>query len=372
MSEMESSAERTPSRSEPRRATSAEGVATCVRESARVLPVGRRTKPSLSGAPSDVTLIDMAELRGIVEYAPGEYTVTARAGTPLAQIEEALAEHGQFLPFEPPLSRAGATLGGAIASGLSGSLQHRYGGPRDFVLGVRFVDGEGRIARGGGRVVKNAAGFDFPKLFVGSAGRLGVLIEATLKVFPRPPAFATRRFELAGTEEALEALVALGASPLDLAALDFEPPQSIVVRVGGEADGMNAHVARVERALARAGDRPHDDEAFWARVSELEWADGGGALVKLSTTPRRIVELDAELGNAGVVRRYTAGGHVAWTSWPRDATRDDVESLLRRVDARGLVVRGLEGPPLLPPRPNGFADRVRTALDPRRKFLELE
>ena len=102
-----------------------------------------------------------------------------------------LAEHGQYLPFDPPLAAAGATLGGTVAAGLSGPGRYRYGGVRDFVLGVRFVDGMGNLVRGGGKVVKNAAGFDFPKLMVGSLGRLGVLAELSFKVFPQPPAFAT-------------------------------------------------------------------------------------------------------------------------------------------------------------------------------------
>src|SRR5690606_25923261 len=106
----------------------------------------------LSGAADGATLLDVGGLRGIVDYDPAELTFTARPGTPLAQIAAALAEHGQYLPFDPPLVEAGATLGGTVAAGVSGPGAYRYGGVRDFVLGVRFIDGTGQLRRAGGRV----------------------------------------------------------------------------------------------------------------------------------------------------------------------------------------------------------------------------
>ena len=127
----------------------------------RLHVVGGHSKPALS-TPADqsVAALEMTGLSGILEYDPGEYTFTALAGTSLATVEAALAEHGQYMPFDPPLVEAGATLGGTVAAGLSGSGRQRYGGVRDFLIGVRLVDGQGRLVRGGGKVVKNAAGFD--------------------------------------------------------------------------------------------------------------------------------------------------------------------------------------------------------------------
>ena len=143
--------------------TSVEDVQEAIGAGACVLARGGGTKPALSSV-ADAAVLDLSALRGITEYQPSEFTFSARAGTPLAEIASALAEHGQALPFDPPLVDAGATVGGAIAAGLSGSGRYRYGGIRDFLLGVRFVDGQGRLVRGGGKVVKNAAGFDLPKL----------------------------------------------------------------------------------------------------------------------------------------------------------------------------------------------------------------
>ncbi len=148
---------------------------------------GSGTKPALAIAPShDRQPLDLRGLRGIVEYEPQEYTFTAY-GTPLAEVNDLLAANGQYLPSTPFVE--GATLGGTVASGLSGSGRLRYGGVRDFILGVRFVDGPGSATvQGGGKVV-NAAGFDFPKLLTGSIGRLGVIVEVSFKVLPAPPAY---------------------------------------------------------------------------------------------------------------------------------------------------------------------------------------
>src|SRR5208283_106284 len=164
----------------------------------RVLAVGARTKPRLSQVPGEVTLLSTQALRGIVEYEPEEFTFTALAGTTVREIGEALAEKGQYLPFDPMWVEAGATLGGTVAAGVSGPGRFRFGGVRDFILGVRFIDGQGRLLRMGGKVVKNCAGFDLPKFFVGSLGRFGVLAEATFKVFPSPAARLTLQLTLAG------------------------------------------------------------------------------------------------------------------------------------------------------------------------------
>jgi len=157
----------------------------------RVLPRGGGSKPALSTPPEGVAVLDVSGLRGITEHDPDELTVTALAGTPVAAVRDALAAHGQHLPFDPPLVAAGATLGGVVAAGTSGPGRFRHGGVRDFVIGARFLDGDGELVGGGGRVVKNAAGFDLPRLLVGSMGRLGVLVEVAFKVFPAPPAWGT-------------------------------------------------------------------------------------------------------------------------------------------------------------------------------------
>ena len=140
-------------------ATPAE-LAEAVKSAPRVIAVGAGTKPRLARLADNAVRISTAKLRGIVEYEPSEFTFTALAGTPVREVAAVLAERGQYLPFDPLFAAAGATLGGTVASGVSGPGRFRFGGLRDFILGVRFVDGGGRLMRLGGKVVKNAAGFD--------------------------------------------------------------------------------------------------------------------------------------------------------------------------------------------------------------------
>ena len=126
-----------------------------MKEAKRVRVRGGGSKPALSlrQRADDSQLLDLTELRGITAYQPEEYTLTARAGTTVAEVEAMLGENGQYLPFDPPLADRGATLGGTVAAGLSGSGRYRYGGIRDFLIGIRFVDGQGQEIRGGGTVV---------------------------------------------------------------------------------------------------------------------------------------------------------------------------------------------------------------------------
>ena len=201
--------------------TSFAELADAVRSSPRVLAVGAKTKPRLSAV--DAVQISTLGLRGVSEYDPSEFTITAQAGTPIREMATILAEHGQYLPFDPPWVEAGATLGGTVAAGLSGPGRLRFGGVRDFILGVRFVNGAGQLLRLGGKVVKNAAGFDLPKFFVGSLGRFGVLAELTFKVFPRPTATRTLQLESASLETAIRILTEAASSRFEFDALDLAP-----------------------------------------------------------------------------------------------------------------------------------------------------
>ena len=223
------------------RATSVEDVQEAVRTHARLRPVAGRTKPALSAGAHQ--LIDVSALTGVIEYQAAECTFTARAATPIAEIERMLAADGLYLPFEPPLADAGATLGGTVAAGLSGPGRFRYGGVRDFLLGVQFVDGEARVLRGGGKVVKNAAGFSLQHAFLGSLGRLSVLTEVTFKVFPRAPAMLTVVMDFGTFARALDALVKLRRSTFELEAVDLLPPATLVVRLGGIDEMLKTRAA---------------------------------------------------------------------------------------------------------------------------------
>lgn len=340
----------------------------------RVLPRGGGTKPALSSPPPGTTTIDLSELTGISEYDPEELTFTARAGTPVHDIADALAENGQFLPFDPPLVDAGATLGGVVAAGTSGPLRYRSGGVRDFVLGVRFVDGKGRLVRGGGRVVKNAAGFDLPKLMVGSAGRLGVMLELSMKVFPLPKAWATVTLELPGLEDALGVIGKLATVPFDLEALDLEPPARLWLRIAGAPDAMSARLKRLDGLLERPAERLPDDEegALWRDARDFAWAPEGSSLAKVALAPRRVPELEVRLEPIGAPRRYSSGGNLAWLAWPPDRPREDLDALLRALELAGVFITGSGADPFVGAHRGGaFARCVKSALDPDRKFPEV-
>jgi glycolate oxidase FAD binding subunit len=355
-------------------AQAGEEVQRAVRAHERVLPRGGGTKPALSSPPQGTTTIDLSDLTGIVEYEREELTFTARAGTSVREISDALAENGQFLPFDPPFAQAGATIGGVVAAGASGPLRYRSGGVRDFILGVRFVDGKGRLVSGGGRVVKNAAGFDLPKLMVGSAGRLGVMLELSMKVFPAPTAWATMRVDLPTLDDALEVIGRLATVPLDLEALDLEPPGRLWLRLAGDSEAMSARLERLERLLERPGERVPDEEeaTLWEAARDLAWAPEGASVVKVALVPRRIPELERELEPIRIARRYSSGGNLAWLACPRERPTEELDALLRSLDLAGVVLTGSAANPLVGAHRGGaFARRVKSALDPDGKFLEI-
>lgn len=165
--------------------------------------------------------LDTTALSGIVNHEPSELVATVRAGTPLAELEAALAAHGQCLPFEPPHFAPGSTVGGMVAAGLSGPARASVGAVRDYVLGLELINGRAELLRFGGQVMKNVAGYDVSRLMVGAWGTLGVLTEVSLKVLPVPPAEATLRFEC-NPADALRRLQAWGGQPLPLSASRWE------------------------------------------------------------------------------------------------------------------------------------------------------
>ncbi|MCM2290557.1 MAG: glycolate oxidase subunit GlcE [Sulfuritalea sp.] len=168
------------------------------------------------GGPLAGAVLETGAYSGIVSYEPTELVVTARCGTPLAELESALAARRQFLACEPPRFGAG-TVGGAVAAGLSGPRRASAGSLRDYVLGVKIMDGEGRVLKFGGEVIKNVAGFDVSRLMTGSLGTLGLILEVSLKVMPLPVGDATLRFEMP-QDKAIDAMNRWAGQPLPLVA----------------------------------------------------------------------------------------------------------------------------------------------------------
>ncbi|WP_017938185.1 glycolate oxidase subunit GlcE [Zestomonas thermotolerans] len=222
---------------------------------------GGNTK-SLLGRPLNGEVLDTRIHHGIVSYDPTELVLTARAGTPLKEIEEVLDAAGQMLPCEPPHLGDGATLGGMVASGLSGPRRPWAGSVRDFVLGTRVITGHGKLLRFGGEVMKNVAGYDLSRLLAGSFGCLGLITEVSLKVLPKPRQCVSLSLEL-GVAEALRELAIWGQQPMPISAACYDG-QALHLRLeGGEGS--------VQAARQRLGGE-HLDNGFWQDLREQRLA----------------------------------------------------------------------------------------------------
>ncbi len=217
------------------------------------------------GGTLDGEVLDTRAHAGIVRYDPTELVITARAGTPLAALEAALAEQGQMLAFEPPhFARHGeeATVGGCVAAGLSGPRRMAAGAVRDFVLGTLLLDGRARLLRFGGEVMKNVAGYDVSRLLAGSLGTLGVILEVSLKVLPRPVAEQTRRFELPQAQ-AITQLNAWAGQPLPISAAAWHAGV-LQLRLSGAEAALRAAAERLGGEPVAAA----EGQSFWDAVRE--------------------------------------------------------------------------------------------------------
>ena len=336
----------------------------------RLLPVGNRTKPPLSEhEPS--TLISLRSLAGIIEYEPSEFTFTAYAGTPLAELRLALAEKRQYLPFDPMLVEAGATIGGTVAAGLSGPGRYRYGGIRDFLLGVRFMSSDGQLMTAGGKVVKNAAGFDIPKFFVGSMGRFGVLTELTFKVFPKPSATQTLRIVCDSRLQALARLSTSASSRWELDAIDYSfDEQALVLRLAGPPRACALIASEIRNTWGEDVSDLAASDAFWQSVGELSWSSSGQTAVKVPTTPQQLFDLSDSLAlDEGIHLHGSAAGNVAWILLDTGEGLSALDRQLRALQMPGLVIRGPCDRPRLGTWKSWEVERtIQAAMDPPRKF----
>ena len=226
------------------------------------------------------TLLDTRAYAGMVDYEPTELVITARCGTPLAEIETLLAANGQMLAFEPPRYGAASTIGGVVASGLAGPRRASAGGVRDFVLGAQLMDGKGEVLKFGGQVMKNVAGYDVSRLLAGSMGTLGLILEVSLKVLPLPVCEASLRFEMSEID-ALRRLNEWAGQPLPVSASCWRQGV-LTLRLSGAEAAVRAALLRFG---AEGGVRLADGEAaaFWAGLrDQTDSYFSGGALWRMS------------------------------------------------------------------------------------------
>ncbi|SEO74576.1 glycolate oxidase FAD binding subunit [Salinihabitans flavidus] len=318
-------------------------------------------------------------LSGVTLHEPGALTLVARAGTPLAEVERVLASEGQRLAFEPMdhrglLGTKGApTIGGAVAANVSGPRRVVVGAARDFLLGVRFVDGQGRILKNGGRVMKNVTGYDLVKLMAGSWGTLGVITEVSLKVLPAPEVTGTLLIEGLSDADAVRAMAAALGSPFEVTGAAHLPGDAPLTLL--RIEGMEASVAYRAEALcgvlsefgvSRVETDPEAGAALWRAVRDVEAFHGrDGHVWRLSVKPSEAPELVARLGAEAVI--YDWGGGLVWAL---AAPGVDVRAAMAGTKGHATLIRG-EGPPMFHPEPAPIArisEGLRAAFDPRGVF----
>lgn len=333
-----------------RAGTLAEQVRAAAADRAPLRIAGGDTKAFL-GRPVRGEALVVAGHRGILSYEPTELVLTARAGTPLVEIDQALAAHGQMLGFEPPLLGEASTLGGAVAAGLSGARRPFAGAVRDFVLGVRILDGRGRDLCFGGTVFKNVAGFDLFRLMAGAHGALGVILEVSLRLLPAPAAETTRILDL-GWPQAQARLADLLRRPLPISGA-VHADGRLHLRLSGGAAAVGAAASEIGGA--------EGDPDFWRDLRTMR--------LPVLTAPRlwrlsvpaaaRLDGLDGEW-----LRDWAGSQRWLVTKAPAEAVRAAARAagghvILFRGAAAGEAVFQPLAPPLL-----ALHRRLKAALDP--------
>jgi glycolate oxidase FAD binding subunit len=298
--------------------------------------------------------LDVAAYRGIISYEPTELVITARAGTPLAEIEAAMREKGQMLGFEPPHFDGGATLGGCIAAGLSGPRRPYAGSARDFVLGLRMLDGRGTDLAFGGQVMKNVAGYDVSRLVTGSMGTLGVILEVSLKTLPLPPAELTLSCEQSRSE-AIALMNGWAGQPLPITGT-CHVQKRLFVRLAGAESAVKAAAQKI------GGEEVTNAAGFWRDVRDHRdlFFSGVRPTWRISL-PSATPELD--LTGPQLVEW---GGALRWIKTDDDANA--VREAARRVDGHAtLFRRGKPDIGAFHPLPESLMRlhrRVKQAMDP--------
>lgn len=310
-------------------------VAVAAKENAAIVPWGGGTLQHLGNAPRRYDLaIDLTRLNRVLEYAPDDLTITVEAGTTIAAIQAALDSHSQFIPLDPPLP-AHATIGGTLATNANGPLRLRYGSARDFTLGMSVVNAEGKITKSGGKVVKNVAGYEMAKLNIGAFGSLGVIAQATFKVYPKPKEEITVVAEFKDANAACQAVKAfwsLTTLPLAIELFDAklaravglkvgENSFAIAVRFGGTktvADGA-AHKAKAAAQDAKTKNiESISDKGLQDKIADLpatlRETHAAGALLRIGLPPSKLnsaIEKIAERASAVGIESYELYAHAA-------------------------------------------------------------
>ena len=362
-----------------------------------VVPTGGGARLGWGAPPRRLdVLLSLARLDRILAHEPADLTLSVECGVTIEALDAALRPYRQFVPIDAPRPRT-STIGGLIATGAAGPYRARYGTMRDLLVGVTVVRADGTLVKGGGRVVKNVTGYDIPKLHVGALGTLGVVVEAHLRLHPRPAEERTWMFPFPSAEAALDAALEIRGTAVVLSRCqlftavalgalgDAAPPgAALVVTVGSVAAAVRAQGAQVAEICGRAGGTPREvseADEWWRRAAEVLWPPEGAAslTLRVGTRPTDVVKalraMEAVAGKQLVATADLATGVLQGTLTPVEAprvadivtrTRDALATLggscvveHAPVSAKaGLDVWGDVGPAL------GPMQRLKRELDP--------
>ncbi len=272
------------------------------------------------------TPIEMADFTGIISHEPTELYITVRAGTLLSEVKQALAEHGQMLPFEPAEVTEKSTIGGVVASGLSGPRRPYAGSVRDFVLGIRCINGLAKDMSFGGQVIKNVAGYDLSRLMTGALGTLGIIIEISLKVLPIPE-FELTAYQEMSMQKALEMMHKFSAKPIPLSATCYEG-ELLFIRFSGNEKLVKDTLIRFDLEEYKNGD------TFWNELRDykLPIFNSGNTLWRLSVPSTSNIKLEGEQ------HLIDWGGAQYWLASERPAK--DIFAMAKELGGSALLFRG--------------------------------
>lgn len=333
------------------------------------------------GNPVDGTVLDMTGLKGVRLYEPGSLTLVAAAGTRLAEITTLLDRENQRLAFEPMdhrgllNSNGQSTIGGVVAANISGPRRIQAGACRDFLLGVRFVDGTGQIVKNGGRVMKNVTGYDLVKLMAGSFGTLGVLTELSLKVLPKAETQATLRLQGLDDVRAIAALSAALGSPFDVTGAAHLPGQHSLIRLEGFGASVAYRAERLSTLLASFGDVEiisdvAESAAIWQGIRDVSaFQQAAGDVWRISVKPSDGPGVGQRLAAVSGQVVYDWGGGLVWA---RVAQGTDLRSHLTGIKGHARIERAsdetrkrLGAVAAENPVAGALAQNLRRKFDPR-------
>lgn len=343
--------------------------------------IGGGTRPV--GRPVEGQTLTTRGLSGITLYEPGALTLVAQAGTTVADVESTLAAEGQRLAFEPMDHRGllgtigEPTIGGVFAANVSGPRRIQCGAARDFLLGVRFVDGRGQIIRNGGRVMKNVTGYDLVKLMAGSYGTLGVMTEVSLKVLPRSHFTGVLLFEGLDDETAVKALCRALGSPFEVTGAAHlqkgtDDAPVTMIRIEGFENSVMYRAGELQKLLSDVGEaRVETDQdrtaAGWRYIRDVEpFHSREGDVWRLSVKPTDAPGIVSRVPGAETI--YDWGGGLVWLMVPPGTRAREIRAAVSATGGHATLVRGDRSGGVfqpLAPAVGAIQDGLRARFDPR-------